>query len=177
MTRGTKRIDIFDEFTGTGVGGRMADVLSASDIKTDMFSIDGQQVLLIGEPGMGPSQYVLSSSGLPDFNRNPSIDNMTEVIGTLNNGATSGFFSKTWSDKLTQSLDQNVSQCIYQTLLYMNQFVCSLSYVTSTLQQLLKEEVDATVVTTEFPDSSTAEEFAMIVSYVCNYQYLPSRYI
>ena len=51
----------------------------------------------------------------------------------------------------------------------MNQFVRSLSYVTSTLQQLLKEEVDATVVTTEFPDSSTAEEFAMIVSYVCNY--------
>lgn len=125
MTRGTKRIDIFDEFSGTGVGGRMADVLTASGIKTDMFSIDGQQVLLIGEPGVGPSQYVLSSSGLPDFNKNPSIDNMTEVIGTLNNGAKSGFFSKTWSDKLTQSLDQNVSQCVLIKLCFIRINSCA----------------------------------------------------
>lgn len=137
MTQEAKREDLFEEFTGTGVGGRMADVLTAAGITTDLFSIDGQQVLLTGQAGQGPSQFILSGSGLSAFNSNPSISNMNDVIRTLNNDTTadSGFHSETWSSKLSDSL---------------------------TKQQLLKAEVDATEVTATFPGGSTSDEFEMI---------------
>jgi uncharacterized protein (DUF1501 family) len=137
MTLEAKREDLFEEFSGTGVGGRMADVLTAAGIPTNLFSIDGQQVLLTGQAGQGPSQFILSGSGLSSFNAAPSIANMDDVIMALNNDTTSdsGFQAETWSSKLSDSL---------------------------TKQQLLKQEVDATVVTATFPGGSTSDEFEMI---------------
>lgn len=115
----------------------MADVLTKAGISTNLFSIDGQQVLLTGEAGQGPSQFILSSSGLSAFNANPSISNMDAVIKALNNDTTadSGFYAETWSSKLSDSMDK---------------------------QQLLKQEVDATTVTAIFPTGSTADEFEMV---------------
>ena len=115
----------------------MADVLTQAGIPTNLFSIDGQQVLLTGESGQGPSQFILSSSGLSAFNSNPPIADMNDVIKSLNNGTTadSGFHGETWSSKLSDSLAK---------------------------QELLKQEVDATVVTTTFPGGSTSNEFEMI---------------
>lgn len=115
----------------------MADVLTQKGIPTNLFSIDGQQVLLTGEAGQGPSQFILGSSGLSAFNPNPSISNMDAVIKQLNNetSVSSGFFAETWSSKLSESLDK---------------------------QQMLKQELDSTVVTTTFPSGSTADEFELI---------------
>ena len=115
----------------------MADVLTQAGIPTNTFSIDGHQVILAGEVGEGPGQSVVSGSGVPEFNAYPSINNMNDVIKTLNKVTTadSGFHAETWSSKLSESL---------------------------TKQQLLKQEVDNTVVTTTFPDSSIAEEFEMV---------------
>jgi len=71
------------------------------------------------------------------FNANPSIKNMDGVIKSLNNDTTaeSGFYAETWSAKLSESLEK---------------------------QQLLKAEIDSTVVTTVFPGGSTSDEFEMI---------------
>ncbi|KAL7542550.1 hypothetical protein ACHAXR_011864 [Thalassiosira sp. AJA248-18] len=137
MTLEAKRDDLYNEFGGTGVGGRLADVLTQAGIPSNSFSIDGQQALLTGEAGQGPSQFIVSSSGLSEFNRDPTISNMNEIINTLNNSTTndSGFHAETWSSKLTQSLAK---------------------------QALLKQEVDATSVTTIFPSSRTADQFEMI---------------
>ncbi|KAL7537078.1 hypothetical protein ACHAXR_007922, partial [Thalassiosira sp. AJA248-18] len=137
MTQEAKREDLYDEFSGTGVGGRMADVFTALGIPTNTFSINGQQTLLTGKPGEGPSQYILSSNGLSSFNVNPSIGNMNDVIKALNNDTTadSGFYAETWSSKLYDSLDK---------------------------QQLLKQEIDATEVTTVFPSGSTPDKLEMI---------------
>jgi uncharacterized protein (DUF1501 family) len=138
MTREAKRIDISEEYTGTGVGGRLADVLTGDyGIPTNTFSIDGQQVLLTGEPGQGPSQFVLSSSGLVAFNEKESIPGMTDVINALNNATDkdSGFHAETWSSKLTEALVK---------------------------QDMLKAAVDATSVNTTFPEGSTSDEFALI---------------
>jgi len=138
MTLEAKREDLADEFSGTGVGGRMADILTQKGIPTNLFSIDGQQVLLSGQPGQGgPTQFTLSSQGVSSFNANPSISNMEDVIKSLNNDTTasSGFYAETFSAKLSESLDK---------------------------QQQLKAEIDQTVVTTTFPGGSTSDEFEMI---------------
>jgi len=137
MTNEAKREDLADEFVGTGVGGRMADVLTQAGLTTNLFSIDGQQVVLTGVAGEGPSQFILSENGLSSFNANPSINNMDDVIKALNNDTTadSGFYAETWSSKLSESLSK---------------------------QELLKQEVDATVVTTAFPGGSTSGEFEMV---------------
>ena len=125
----------------TGVGGRIADVLTQAGIPTDLFSVDGQQVILSGEAGQeGPSQYVLANDGLPEFNANPSIENMNAVIKTLNsNNSTavnSGFHASTWSSKLSDSLAKHKS---------------------------LKKELDKTVVTTPFPThGKISNEFELI---------------
>lgn len=43
MTSEGSQEDLFDQFVGTGVGGRMCDELTKSNIKCNLFSIDGQQ--------------------------------------------------------------------------------------------------------------------------------------
>jgi uncharacterized protein (DUF1501 family) len=137
MTMEASREDLTDESLGTGIGGRIADVLTQQGLNTNTFSINGQQVLLTGSPGQGTSQFILSSSGLSDFNSNPSISNMNDVIKSLNNATTldSGFFAETFSSKLSEALEK---------------------------QELLKNEVDSTVVTTPFPDSGIANQLKTV---------------
>ena len=115
----------------------MADVLTKSGIPTNTFSIKGQQILLTGEAGQGPSQFIISSNGLPAFNANPSITDMNDVIRTLNNATTadSGFFAETWSSKLSDTMGK---------------------------QDLLKTKVDSTVVTTVFPDTDIGNQLKMV---------------
>ena len=138
MTLEAKREDLNDQQLGTGVAGRIADMLATQEgIPTNLFSIDGQQMLLTGKPGEGPTQFILSSNGLATFNANPSVSNMNDAIKALNNDTTSdsGMFAETWSAKLSESLSK---------------------------QDLLKDAIDATEVTTDFPDGSTSDEFSMI---------------
>ena len=137
MTLEAAREDLSDEFSGTGVGGRIADALTQKGIKTNTFSISGQQVLLTGEPGAGPSQFILSSSGLSAFNSNPSIPSMNDVILALNNATTadSGFFAETWSSKLSDAISK---------------------------QEILKTAVDSTTVTTPFPNSGIGNQLKMV---------------
>merc|ERR1712157_401833 len=105
MQEDSKREDLFDKYAGSGVIGRMADVLTQKGIPTNSFSIDGAQVVLVGEAGAGgPSPFTLSSNGLAAFNQNPEVP--TDSIKALNSKTTaeSGFFAETWSLKLSESL-------------------------------------------------------------------------
>ena len=76
-------------------------LVTQEGIPTNLFSIDGQQMLLTGKPGEGPTQFILSSNGLATFNANPSVSNMNDAIKALNNDTTpdSGMFAETWSGK------------------------------------------------------------------------------
>lgn len=120
-----------------GVGGRIADVLTQGGVPTNLFSISGQQVALVGQTGKSSPQFILSSSGLTAFNANPSITNMNEVIKAINNGTTadSGVHAETWSSKLTESLER---------------------------QRSLKENVDQTNVTTVFPTDDIANQLKLV---------------
>lgn len=112
--------------------------MTQKGIKTNAFSISGQQIFLTGEAGVGgPSQFILDSNGISAFNENPSIGNMNEVIKSLNNATTadSGFFAETWSGKLSDAIEK---------------------------QNLLKTEVDGTTVTTNFPDSGIGKQLKMV---------------
>ena len=126
-----------DDFAGTGVGGRIADIMTQKGIKTNTFSINGQQIFLTGEAGVGgPSQFIRDSDCIPALNENPLINNMNDIIKALNNATTtdSGFFAETWSSKLSDAIEK---------------------------QNLLKTEVDSTTVTTAFPDSGIAKQLKM----------------
>jgi uncharacterized protein (DUF1501 family) len=105
MTRETQKEDIFDEFVGTGVQGRIADVLKKNNVPVNVFSISGTQVVNVGEPG-GEAPFILDSSGLNDFNKNPSISDMNAVILDLNNATKkdSGFFAETFASKFAESI-------------------------------------------------------------------------
>lgn len=136
MTRETAQVDLKELYAGTGIGGRIAEVLTKAGISTNLFSIAGQQALLTGESGSS-SQIILDIGGLSNFNENPSISNMNDVIKSLNNGNTvdSGFNAETWSSKLTVAMDTHKS---------------------------LKEQVDNTTVTTIFPVSGIASELKLV---------------
>ena len=143
MREETRRDDLFNQYAGSGVGGRLCDEVSQSQgLNCNMFSIEGQTTVLTGEAGAGgPTQYIIGRKGFSDvpFNGNPSIFNMDDAIKSLNNDTTidSGFYSSTWSAKLVDSLNK---------------------------QGILEKELDATVVTTIFPGSKISDQFEMVVS-------------
>ena len=99
-----------------------------------MFSIFGEQLLLTGEAGQAPMRSILSSSGMSDFNADPSITNMTDVILALND-ATTGFFAETWSLKLADIITQH---------------------------SVLKTKLENATVTTPFPNSGIADQLKMV---------------
>ncbi|KAL3778844.1 hypothetical protein ACHAWO_009700 [Cyclotella atomus] len=134
------------------------------DIAADDFGGTGQ-VLLTGEAGMGgPSQFILSSSGLTSFNKNPSIANMNEVIKALNNTTTpdSGFHVETFGVNIARVLG-SIPVAIW-----------SLRVIGIAIQKqnLLNTEVDSTTVTTLFPDSGIANQLKLVTQLM---QTAPSR--
>ena len=132
----TQKEDLFDEFVGTGVQGRIADVLKEKGIPVNVFSISDTQVVNVGEPG-GVSPFILSSSGLSSFNKDPSIADMDAVIRDINNATTKdcGFFAETFSSKLLESM---------------------------TSHELVKGLLDSVDVTTPFPDSSVGKQLKIV---------------
>ena len=109
MQREAKRVDPFDTYTGTGVLGRMRDILNHNSFKTNAISIDTSSVALVGEPGISNGASIISQNGISDFNQNPTANEMREMIENINNATAfdSGFFAETWSSKLHESLDSN----------------------------------------------------------------------
>jgi len=117
MQQAAQRIDPLKAEDGTGILGRIRDVLTDQGLSVGAFSLDVNSISLIGTPGVTASPMILSNNGIAPFNQAASIDGMNVTIAALN-GETkteSGVFSEWYSDTLMRSLSHN--DLLYDTLL------------------------------------------------------------
>jgi len=108
-----QRVDPYESIIGTGVLGRMVDVLSSEySYTTASFSVDSRSTALENTLGMSSKQTIVSSSGKVDiFNPYPSVTDMNDYIIDLNNDtidiSRSGLFGAEWSSMLRESIEEN----------------------------------------------------------------------
>jgi len=116
MQLAAQRIDPLKNEDGTGILGRIRDVLTNQGLSVGAFSIDVNSISLIGKPGLATSPMILSNNGVAQFNYAPSSSDMNAVIESLNGEtkAESGVFGEWYSDVLLKSLSHN--QLLYNTL-------------------------------------------------------------
>uniref|UniRef100_A0A7R9ZFB4 DUF1501 domain-containing protein n=1 Tax=Pseudictyota dubia TaxID=2749911 RepID=A0A7R9ZFB4_9STRA len=111
MQREGKRVDPYEAFPGSGVMGRVTDVLHRNNYKTSAISIDSNSIALVGKPGESPTPFIISKNGITPFNEDPTTNGtfMQEQIDALNSATTadSGFMAETWSSNLFSSLKSN----------------------------------------------------------------------
>ena len=133
MQRETKRIDPYDISSGTGVLGRMADVLSENDHNVGSFSVDRFSVALVGKPGSSSAPMIVDRNGIPQI----YLDDTKEIFPKLHNSSepNSGIFADTWSSALMDSIGTN---------------------------DLLSSELEGITTMTEFPDSYLGDTFSTI---------------
>ncbi len=106
MQRETKRIDPYGVSTGTGVLGRMADVLTREGVNVDSFSIDRFSVTLRGRPAQSDPPMIVGRHGLPRINLGSDIKNALPILHNITS-FDSGVFSDTWSAALIDSIGTN----------------------------------------------------------------------
>jgi len=108
--KNTREVDAFQEAAGTGVLGRMADILTRNEFNTGSFSVGKNGKVLEGVPLLSPPTFFIGKKGVSPFNPNPSGTDMNSIISDLNNATTltSGIFAKTWSTLLDEAQTQTV---------------------------------------------------------------------
>ena len=148
MSKETKRVDLDDEISGTGVLGRMRDKLSEAGYSTNAFSIAGSQPATIGSPGVTRAPISLSPSGLQKLLPRRDDDltpDLLPYILSLNNATSidSPFMSETWSAK--------VSDAIYQ-------------------QEALEGILQDASVTTEFPSHRLCDQLETVAKVMSTHQ-------
>jgi uncharacterized protein (DUF1501 family) len=110
-----QRMDIYEQQTGRGVGGRMLDVLSKSGYKTNALSISGTPPIL--SSSMTPLLTVPSASGYEKVDVMSGSDTTyTSRMKQLNQASKVGssLMSETYSSLLQQGLDEN--ELLYDAL-------------------------------------------------------------
>jgi len=115
----------------------LSPVVNNKGLTSSAFSINGNQIVLIGQPGTATPPIALSSKGLPEFNPEPSAGNMTDVMKDINGATlpTSGYLAETWSSGLFDSLASH---------------------------DLLYNSLENTTVTATFPDEGLADQLKMV---------------
>ena len=105
MQRETKRIDPYETSSGTGVLGRMADVLIREGHNVGSFSVDGFSVALAGKPGEAGSPMIVNRNGVSTVH----LDDTKAILPHLHNitQSNSGYFAETWSSSLMDSIGTN----------------------------------------------------------------------
>ena len=105
MQREAKRVDPYDVSEGTGVLGRMADILTQKGHNVGSFSVDGVSVALDGKPGVSDPPVTVGRRGLGKV----YLDETNEFMSKLHNKSAidSGIFAETWSSSLIKSVDHN----------------------------------------------------------------------
>lgn len=134
MQRETKRIDPYDSFDGTGVIGRMSDVLSRIGHNVGSFSANAFSVALVGEPGVSETPMIVNRDGVPDLFMSGELEKM---VLSLHNStpSDSGFFGEMWSDALVKSFSTN---------------------------EILGTELSGITTNTTFPDSRLGDQFRTV---------------
>jgi len=103
MQQESKRIDPLDRAKGTGVLGRLSDVLTRKGHTVGSFSVDRFSIALVGVPGVTNAPIIVNRDGVSEFYIS---DNIKTLIKSLHNStsADSGFFAETWSSSFFDSL-------------------------------------------------------------------------
>lgn len=94
---------------GTGVLGRITDILSQNGYNTGSFSVTEDAKVLAGSPQESPPTFFIGRNGPSVLNPNPSDEDMTSIAVQLNNptSTSSGLFAKTWTDMMFEAGIQN----------------------------------------------------------------------
>ena len=105
MQREAKRIDPYDVSDGTGILGRMTDVLTQEGHNVGSFSVDGVSVALEGKPGVSDPPITIGRRGTGEV----YLDETKEFLSKLHNKSAidSGIFAETWSSSLMKSIELN----------------------------------------------------------------------
>lgn len=119
MQQISQRIDPWDAATGTGILGRMSDVLSTQGFRAQPITISDATVATVGAPGgAGASPLIVSDRGLSEFAPRPSTEtfDINEFVPRLNNatGIHSSMYGETWSDRFHKAVidSDKLSQAI-----------------------------------------------------------------
>jgi len=107
QTKEAQQIDPNQEQVGTGVLGRIGDLLMMKGYNSGSYAMEDDRTVLTG----GGSEFsnVYSLKTLNPFNQRSSSSKMSSLIFDMNSGHTSrsGIFGRTWSGLIKQSLLQN----------------------------------------------------------------------
>ena len=99
------RLDPFYKSAGTGVLGRISDVLNKNDFQVYSFSIDTSLVALAGKMENATKFSMNSKKGPQSFNPRSSSDDFVPAFLSLNNSTLlqSSIMSETWSSSLVST--------------------------------------------------------------------------
>ena len=133
MHREAMTIDPFEINIGTGVLGRMKDILSEEGHNVGSFSVNGLTVALVGKPGVSDSPVVVGREGVQEV----YLDATRSELAKLHNKTRpeSGVFAETWSSLLMESIGTN---------------------------DLLGEQLDGLATFVEFPESNLGSSLETI---------------
>ena len=106
MQRASQRVDPWDLAPGTGILGRMSDVLASKGFSPQPITIEDATIATVGVPGAanGVSPIIASPFGLNEFDQKADEEELdvADYVHDLNDGTTlhSSVFAETWSQKL-----------------------------------------------------------------------------
>jgi uncharacterized protein (DUF1501 family) len=111
MQHETAKVDPFDAEAGTGVLGRVKDVLAGKGHNVNTISIDGASIAVEGKSGKSPPTSIVGRSGSQIFASRPESEQGFDIEGhsrTLNEQVAefSGIFGETWSEKFVTGIDE-----------------------------------------------------------------------
>ena len=75
----TKKIDPFNQYTGSGVLGRAKDILTLRGHVVNSMSINQGSISIAGTPGLSAPPTVVSQSGAKTFAKRPVVENYFEI--------------------------------------------------------------------------------------------------
>jgi hypothetical protein len=110
MQREAKILDVFSEAAGTGVLGRLSEVLTDKGYKTNSITIDDPSEAVVSVAGEAPEPLVVSRFGAQEFSPRPESEsfNIHAYVSQLNAKTAnfSSFFGETWSETLVAGMYQ-----------------------------------------------------------------------
>jgi len=126
MQEETKKVDPYDEITGTGILGRANDVLQGKGHVINALNVDLAAIALDGVPGQSTPPIVISSSTIDSFAERPDgtdwrhtqdetyfeIENYVAQLNGQSDGF-SGVFADRWSEVLLNGIQNSESMKEY----------------------------------------------------------------
>ena len=108
MQQVSQSIDPWDSAAGTGILGRIGDVLSARGFSAQPITIAEATVATVGVPGKAEPPLIVSARGLNQFARQPRREtfDIKDFVPLLNNATSiqGSVYGETWSDRFQQAV-------------------------------------------------------------------------